>query len=93
MHNMGPKPRPRAKAQAHLPPSKQHKWQASNANQLPSKQSCQAFVEDDHSDRVEGKGADLGQWPEIEEELVLKVKGKGIRGQGGKKAPIQRYII
>ena len=48
---------------------------------------------DDHSNRVEGEGAKLGQWLEIEEELVLKMKEKGIQGQGGKKAPIQRYII
>ena len=88
-----PKPRPRTKAQVHPPPSEQHKQQASNADQLPSKQSCQASVEDDHSDIVEGEGADLGQWPKIEEELVSKVKGKGIWGWGGKKAPMRRYII
>ena len=77
---MGPKPRPRAKAQVHPPPFKWHKQQASNADQSPSKWSHQASVKDDHSDRVEGEGADLGQWPKIEEELVSKEKAKGIQG-------------
>ena len=89
---MGPKPKPRAKAQAHLPPSEQRKQQASNANQLFSKQSHQASVEDDHSDRVEGEGADLGQWPKIEEELVLKVKGKGSGGEKEKKPPYKGIL-
>ena len=75
---MGPKPRPRAKAQVYPPPSKWHKQQASHAGQLPSNWSRQASVENDHSDRVEGEGADLGQWPQIAEELVSKVKAKGI---------------
>lgn len=37
---------------------------------------------------------DPGPWPEIEDEVIFRVKGRGIWGQGGraKKAVSRRYI-
>jgi hypothetical protein len=95
---MGPKPNPRVNSQAHPSPSERRKRQASNADQVPPKRSRRNMKNDTdegaNMDEGEDEGADLGPWPEVEDRLVSKVKGKGIRGRGDqlKKAPTRRYV-
>jgi hypothetical protein len=94
---MPPKVQPKAKAQPRPPTTDQRKRQASNADQQPSKRTrrnTKNTKEDENEDEE-----DPNPWPEIEEEIASKSKGKkagrapgGTRGQA-KKAPARRYVL
>ncbi|KIM37170.1 hypothetical protein M413DRAFT_31105 [Hebeloma cylindrosporum] len=80
---MGPKLQAKPKAATHAPPTDRHKQQASNADQQPAKCTCYNTKKDDNEDVDEGEEEeeDLGPWPDVEDEVVLKTKGSaGTRG-------------
>jgi len=93
---MGPKPQPKANAQPPPLTSDCRKCQASNAEQQPAKRTRRGVNNDNDNDEVRDD-EDLGQWAEIEEQAILKGRGKGgnqgNQGKGGLKfGPPGRYV-
>ena len=98
---MPPKSQPKAKAPPRSSAADQCKRQASNADQQPANKRTRRNTKN----AKEGEGEDEeneeddNTWPEIEEEIALKSKGKkGGRASGGtrgqvKKVPTQRYVL
>ena len=99
---MPPKPQPKAKAQPKPLTADQRKRQASNAGQQPSnkrpRRNTKNTKEGEGEEEEEEEEED-NAWPEIEEEIVSKSKGKkGGRASGGtrgqvKKVPARRYVL
>ena len=100
---MPPKAQPKAKAPPRPPATEQRKRLASNAAQQPAnkwtRRNTKTKEGEDNEDNEEDEDEDDNPWPEVEEDIASKSKGKksgrapgGTRGQV-KKVPTCRYVL
>ena len=101
---MGPKPKPKSKLNTRSGAANNHpasrKWQASNADQQPSKRTRRTTNEADYDDNDEPEVEEEQDGPEEEEddkddeddEVEPPPLRGGKRGRGVKIGPPQRYV-